>query len=72
MTRVDIHFDLAQPLDDALLTRIAEAHKIFGLLRVRVGEESKKINVEYDASRLTPAQVQSALHRAGIPTIAHA
>jgi len=66
MTKVDIHFDLARPLDETLLTRIAEAHKIFGLTRVRVN--NNQIDVEYDASRLTPAQVQSALHKAGIPT----
>ena len=67
MTRVEMHFDLLQPLDESLLRRIAEAPKLFGLLQVRLANNNTRINVEYDASRLTPAQVESALHRAGIP-----
>ena len=71
MTKVVLHYQLNRPLDDVLLDRIATAHSIFGLLRVQMSSD-KDITVEYDAARLTTAQVESALHRAGIPVQAKA
>jgi copper chaperone CopZ len=54
-------------LDETLLERIAAAHGIYGLTHVKVLPSLSEIQVEYDASRLTPEQVRAALLRAGIP-----
>ncbi len=67
MTKVQLHYDLARPLDDALLQRIARAHGIYGFERIQVAPSLDKLLVEYDASRLSRAKVEAALHGAGIP-----
>ncbi len=67
MTKVQLHYDLARPLDDALLKKIAGAHGIYGFERIQVAPSLDKLLVEYDASRLSRAKVEAALHGAGIP-----
>jgi hypothetical protein len=68
MTKVILEFDLTRRLEDAaLLERIAAAHGIYGIFRVKLAPSMDRITVEYDASRLTPNQVESALRRSGIP-----
>lgn len=67
MTKVEVHYELTRSLDDALLLKIADAPKLFGLTKVQVAPSMDKLLVEYDASRLTIAQVDAALHRAGLP-----
>ena len=67
MTKVQVRYSLSSPLDDTLLERIADAHGHYGFQRIQVAPELDKISVEYDASRLTPAQVESTLRQAGIP-----
>ena len=67
MTKVQLHYDLARPLDDALLNKIAAANGIYGFERIQVAPSLDKILVEYDASRLSRANVVAALHGAGIP-----
>ena len=69
MTKVQARYDLTAPLDEALQERIANAPSLFGLTRVRVAPSLTEVTVDYDSSRLTLAQVDSALHRAGIPAI---
>jgi len=67
MTKVEAGFQLTRSLGDSLLQCIARAHSLYGMYHVRLSPDMTKLLVEYDASRLTPAQVESALHRAGIP-----
>jgi hypothetical protein len=69
MTKVQIRFGLARPLDDDLLAGIAAAHAIYGLALVRPTPAGDGLIVDYDASRLTLADVEAALHRAGIPIV---
>jgi hypothetical protein len=69
MTKVLIRFRLQKPLDEILLQRITEAHSLYGIFRVTVAQGMDGLSVEYDASRLGPAEVQSALEGAGIPVI---
>jgi len=66
MTKVQARYALTRPLNDHLLRSISDAPSLFGLTRVRMTSEDSLL-VEYDASRLTPAQVDAALRRAGIP-----
>jgi hypothetical protein len=68
MTKVQIRFELERPLDDLLLRHIADAHSIYGI--GRIVPEGGALVVDYDASRLTVADVEAALRRAGIPVVA--
>jgi len=65
MTKVQRHFHLQRPLDDALMEQIGQVNSIYGIERIRV-EPSGNLMVEYDATRLNTAQVEAALDRAGI------
>ena len=67
MTKVQIHFPLQRELEDASLARIADAHSLYGILRVKLDPKMDGISVEYDASRLRPAEVEAALTGFGIP-----
>jgi hypothetical protein len=66
MTRVQIHFRLRQPLNDEMLERLSDAHAIYGIQRVKVGADLESLMVEYDATRMRPAEVEAALAGAGI------
>ncbi len=66
MTKIQVRFRLQKPLDDLLLQRIADAHSLSGLQRVKLTPDQAGIFVEYDATRLRPAEVEAALAGAGI------
>ena len=71
MTKVQLDYDLLRPLDDKLMERIARAHATYGILRVSLAPAMDKITVEYDASRLSPLEVENLLHRMCIPIVLH-
>jgi hypothetical protein len=67
MTKVLLSFGLLKPLDDALMKRISDAHSLYGIFRVKLAPSMDRLTVEYDATRLRPAEVDAALANAGIP-----
>lgn len=67
MTKVQTRLRLQRPLDDALLPRIADAYAIYGIQKIRVEPSLDSLLVEYDATRLRPAEVHAALASVGIP-----
>jgi len=67
MTKVQIRFRLERPLDDMQLQRLGDAHTFYGIFHVKLHASLDGITVEYDASRLRPQEVESALAGAGIP-----
>lgn len=67
MTKVQVHYDLAAPLDDSLLERINKANGQWGIQHLTISRSLTEIMVEYDASRLVRADVVSVLRRLGIP-----
>ena len=67
MTKVQVRFRLQKPLDDVMLERIAAAHAVYGIQRVQVAPSLDHLMVEYDATRLRPAEVEATLAGAGIP-----
>ncbi len=67
MTKVQLRFRLLRPLDERMMTQIVNAHTIYGIQRMQVGPSPDEVMVEYDASRLKPADVDATLARAGIP-----
>jgi hypothetical protein len=67
MTKVQVRFRLLKPLDEVLLSRISDAHALYGMQRIQVAPSLDSLTVEYDATRLRPAEVAAALAGAGIP-----
>ena len=61
MTKVQVRFRLQKPLDDVMLARISDAHSLYGIQKVIVSPALDSLMVEYDATRLRPAEVESAL-----------
>ena len=59
-----MHFRLRQPLDDNEMKKLSDASAIYGIQKVKLGDGS--LMVEYDATRLRPAEMEAALARAGI------
>jgi hypothetical protein len=67
MTKVQIRFRLQQPLDDIQLQRLGDANAFYGIQWIKLNPSMDGLTVEYDATRLRPAEVESALAGAGIP-----
>lgn len=67
MTKVQARYRLSKPLDEKLLHAVSDAHGIYGLQRVTVSDSGDCLTVEYDASRLTPRDVDNALRGLGFP-----
>jgi allophanate hydrolase subunit 1 len=66
MTKLDVHFRLLKPLDDAAAKRLSGASSIYGINQIRLNPAMDRLMVEYDATRLRPAEVEAALAGAGI------
>jgi len=67
MTKVQMQFRLERALDDAAMAHISDAYSIYGIQKIRVAPAQDRLMVEYDATRLRPAEVHAALASAGIP-----
>ena len=66
MTKVQIRFRLQKPLDESAYHSIAAAHAIYGIQRITIAPSLAELTVEYDATRLRPAEVGAALAAVGI------
>ena len=69
MTKVQIRFRLQKPLDDSSLPLLAAANAIYGIQKLKLAPTLDAVEVEYDATRLKPADVVSALSAAGVPIV---
>jgi hypothetical protein len=67
MTRVQMNFRLLKPLDDAMMKRLSNESTLYGIQQVRLNPSLDGLMVEYDATRLRPAEVEAAITGAGIP-----
>ena len=52
--------------DEAVMRGIDNIREVYGIRRLRIDEEARRISVEYDATRLNPATVASLLRRTGL------
>ena len=66
MTKVQVRFRLQSPLKSGQLARLAGAHAIYGLDRLRADPSGEYLSVDYDASRLTRPDVEANLRKLGI------
>lgn len=72
MTKVQLRFKLQRPLDDVQLARISDAHAFYGIHRVTLAPAMDALTVEYDATRLKPAEVEAAFLGGGIAVVREA
>ena len=70
MTKIQLSFALATPLDEEQMKRVGELYGTYGILRMDVDPGGGSLLVEYDATRFSPNDVEAALARAGLP-LAH-
>jgi hypothetical protein len=66
MTKVQIRFRLQKPLDESALSAITTVHAKYDIQKIKVADSLDALTVEYDATRLRPAEVEAALAGAGI------
>ena len=66
VTKVQIRFALESQLDEAALERIADANSIYGVEWIKFDSVSSSLLVEYDATRLRPPELESALRKRGL------
>jgi hypothetical protein len=64
MTRIQMHFRLREPLDEAAMAKLSDTSAVYGIQKLKLHENS--LMVEYDATRMRPAEVEAALAHAGI------
>ena len=66
MTKVQTTVKLARELKDAELTSLSHLHAVYGIFAARV-LPSNELLIEYDASRLSPAEVRGTVEQHGLP-----
>ena len=66
MTKLEKRFRLLKPPGEAALERLAQVHTLYGIQRLALAPAMDTLTVEYDATRLRPAEVESALAAAGV------
>lgn len=69
MTKVTLHYDLSRALTEPELGSVADLPSTYGIARVQVAPGLDKIVVDYDASRMMRSDVESVLHRHGVPIV---
>jgi hypothetical protein len=69
MTKVTLHYNLARPLTEPELGSVADLPSTYGIARVQMAPGLDKLTVDYDASRMMKADVESVLHRHGLPIV---
>jgi hypothetical protein len=67
MTKVQVRFRLRKPLEESEFHSIAMAHAKYGIDKITLSPDLQELMVEYDATRLRPAEVEATLAAAGIP-----
>jgi hypothetical protein len=67
MTKVQLEYDLARPLTDHDAAAIGDVHSWYGILRVQLAPSLNRLQVEFDATRLSEKDVESVLQRFGLP-----
>jgi hypothetical protein len=67
MTKIQLQYDLMRLLTDADSKGISDVHGYYGFFRVQPTSSLDKVDVEYDASRLSEKDVESVLVHYGVP-----
>jgi len=69
MTKVQLDYDLLRKLDDDDDEAIGNLHSYYGIQKVRISPARDHISVDYDATRMSPSDLDNVLVRYGVPVI---
>ena len=69
MTKLNLHYRLEHPLTDGDLQAIANVHSWYGIFSVRPTSDMQGVDVQYDATRMNPREVEAVLQRFGVPIV---
>jgi hypothetical protein len=69
MTKVQIAYDLSRKLTDEDAEKLAKVQSVYGIFAVRVPASMDRLDVEFDASRLTEKDIQILLAQFGFPFV---
>lgn len=67
MSRVELHYEFLAPFQDSWAEAIERLHAVYGIHALKLAPSLDRLTVVYDASRLTPADVEHHLRMAGLP-----
>lgn len=66
MTAVDIVFHCRMTPTERQMSALDVAREVYGVRKISFVEKEGTISIEYDISRLTPADIAALIHGAGI------
>jgi hypothetical protein len=66
MTAVDIVFHCRMTPTERQMGALDVLHEVYGVRKISFEEKKGTIRIEYDISRLTPADIAALVHGAGI------
>lgn len=69
MTKVQLDYDLLRTLNDDDAEAIENVHGYYGIQKVTISPALDHILVDYDAARLSPADLTNVLVRYGVPVV---
>ncbi|MCS7043464.1 MAG: hypothetical protein N2036_05465 [Bryobacteraceae bacterium] len=67
MSKTELRFEFLKPFEDAWAEAIQRLHGVYGFHAIRLAPDLAGLTVVYDASRLTPDDVEHELRMAGLP-----
>jgi hypothetical protein len=69
MTKIQLDYDLLRKLDDDDSEAIGNLHSHYGIQKVRIAPSLDHISVDYDATRMSPSDLDNVLVRYGVPVV---
>ena len=69
MTKVQHDYDLLRKLNDDDAGAIENVHGYYGIQKITISPALDHISVDYDATRMSPADLTSVLVRYGVPIV---
>lgn len=67
MTKVQTTYGLSRALDDRDFENVSRLTSVYGIFFAKVAPSLDSLLIEYDASRLSPSQLQAVLEQRGLP-----
>jgi hypothetical protein len=65
-TNIDVQFRYMQHPTEDTMRAVADLYEVYGIRRVRLNQAERSVLVEYDATRLSAANVFQLLRRAAL------
>jgi hypothetical protein len=69
MTKLQTAYKLSRKLDDADLQNLSRLTSVYGIFLAKITPSLDELRLEFDASRLTAADLESVLEQHGFPII---